>query len=277
MSEALPEPTGPVRERLMGRADAWVPYSPALARELLARCATFGQRAVLQALLVLWQQAQRSREEPSWCVVAGARTVARELACDPKEVRRILVELVARGVLEDTGDRGSRGAPVLRIVVRGDQPPGHSDMAECVGGDQPPHPLDRPGGSAPRTLPASGGIRPPDRRRVRGAHPPPSRSSALPFGQRRAELPERAQTRGPDGPGRTRVRLQLIAQLRGGARRDAARRLLAAAESGPVDADWQRQAEVLIRKGLEGGDVPADGSPSGLLTPCRSPAGGVPA
>lgn len=228
MSEALPEPTGPVRERLMGRADAWVPYSPALARELLARCATFGQRAVLQALLVLWQQAQRSREEPSWCVVAGARTVARELACDPKEVRRILVELVARGVLEDTGDRGSRGAPVLRIVVR-------------------------------------------------GAHPPPSRSSALPFGQRRAELPERAQTRGPDGPGRTRVRLQLIAQLRGGARRDAARRLLAAAESGPVDADWQRQAEVLIRKGLEGGDVPADGSPSGLLTPCRSPAGGVPA
>lgn len=144
MTDAVSE-RSPVRERLMGRADAWVPYSAALARELLARCATMGQRAVLQVLLVLWQQQQREREEPSWCVVAGARTVARELCCQPKHARQSLAELVQIGVVADTGERAARSAPVLRIVVRGPQDSGHSDMAKSVRGPRDPLPPRRPG------------------------------------------------------------------------------------------------------------------------------------
>lgn len=192
-----------VREALLGLRGQWVPQHVALARVARFQCGTFGQVAVIDAVLQLWQQQQQERElsgeRLSSLVMVSARGVARELYAQPSDsnrcqVRRILVELVGRGVLVETDLRGPRGvkyfdlAPLLRAVSE-QLPEPHRRPTGSMSGPvdgRSGHRTDDPTGSMSHRIDDRSPVRTTDRSPVRMAE-----SSGVRIDERSGALIER--------------------------------------------------------------------------------------
>ena len=244
------KPKHPVAARMMGQQDRhWVPFSLKISGRAMRMCRTLGQKAVVHALLVLWQQEQATRGELSWRFLARSRSVARALDIPPQRARRIVGELVTIGVLEDTGERGKWSAAILQFAkgVR-EGPPSSTEQTSSGGprgsrnkAQQEPTGSPQGGPTGSPSIPPNGTL----------SVPPSKNLSALPYGQSRAEREDRPKRAA--GIGRTQMRLRLFAQLPGGLDPEA-KELLEKAESGEVDEDWLPRAESTLRR-LKGGKV----------------------
>lgn len=126
-----------VERKLLGLEGEWVPMHRDLARAGRFLCGKLSEVAVLSIVLELWQEQQshRSTKDLSPLVEVSVRAVYRELqVAEPKStttVRRVLEDLVRRGVLADTGDRGRRQVRVLSVqpLIDAVRPPHRVDLA----------------------------------------------------------------------------------------------------------------------------------------------------